>query len=358
FLLTIGLLVGWFLSLQVSKFSSNGPLKTFSVVVPFRNEAQHLAKLLQTLAAQSYPSAHYEVICVDDHSSDGSTLIVEEFASKNANVKLLQLPPQLIGKKRALAHGAAAAQFEIIATTDADCQVPYTWLESMAKQFTPNINLLVGAVKLQPGKDIFSKLQAMEFSSLIGSGFATLAFGKPTMANGANLAFRKAIFEQVGGYEGSWHVASGDDEHLMQKLSKQFPHSVHTMTGSESVVTTSPQASLNDFLQQRLRWAGKWKFNQSVFSKSLAVFIFLFQVTYLMSLMLFFFNDVDNRQLGLLLSVKWALEFLFLYAVHLFLRLKWNWFAFFALQIVYPIYVITVAITAFFSSTRWKGREL
>ncbi len=357
-MLTIALVVGWFVALQGAPRATKGPTKQISVVVAFRNEERHLAALLQTLFAQSYPPERYEVICVDDHSSDGSSAMVTDFASRHRNIKLLQLPPNLEGKKRALALGVAAAQFEFIATTDADCKVPERWLESVSSHFMPETNMLVGAVRLQADTTVFSKLQAMEFSSLIGSGFATLAFGIPTMANGANLAYRKSAFERVGGYEGSWHVASGDDEHLMHKIAKQFPNSVYPMAVSESVVTTSPQALLSDFVQQRLRWAGKWKFNQSRFSKSLAVFVFLFQITYVMSLGLLLSNVVDKRQMVLLLSFKWVLEFLFLYAVHLFLRVKWNWFAFLALQILYPLYVIAMAITTLFSSAHWKGRNL
>jgi cellulose synthase/poly-beta-1,6-N-acetylglucosamine synthase-like glycosyltransferase len=253
----------------------------------------------------------------------------------------------------------AASRFELIAITDADCVVPERWLESINTYFTSDINLLVGAVKIEPSNNFFSKLQAMEFASLIGAGFATLSLGLPTMANGANMAFRKSTFEKVNGYEGTLHIASGDDEHLMHKVAKQFPTTVRVMTTARSVVSTKPKSSLKEFEQQRLRWAAKWKSNQSFFSKSLAVFIFLFQVTYFLALFSLFFTFGNTRELALLLATKWFLEFLFLYAVHLFLNLEWNWISFLILQFVYPLYVMYIAIISFFSPAHvWKDREL
>ncbi|MFM7854827.1 MAG: hypothetical protein ACKO96_23585 [Flammeovirgaceae bacterium] len=163
----------------------------------------------------------------------------------------------------------------------------------------------------------------------------------------------------MNGYEGTLHIASGDDEHLMHKIARQFPTTVRAMTAAESVVSTKPKSSLKEFEQQRLRWASKWKFNQSLFSKSLAVFIFSFQVTYFLVLLLLVFTIENTRELVLLVATKWLFEFLFLYAVHLFLNLKWNWISFLMLQFMYPLYVMYIAIISFFSPAHvWKDRKL
>ncbi|MFM7858719.1 MAG: glycosyltransferase, partial [Flammeovirgaceae bacterium] len=123
-----------------------------------------MSNLLQTLYTQSYSQTDFEIICVDDQSSDESVSIVEGFSKRHHNIKLLRLPPHLTGKKHAIACGVAASCFELIATTDADCIMPERWLEWINAHFTSKVNLLVGAVKIEYSNDFFSKLQAMEFA--------------------------------------------------------------------------------------------------------------------------------------------------------------------------------------------------
>ncbi|MCE2958950.1 MAG: hypothetical protein LW841_17545, partial [Flammeovirgaceae bacterium] len=155
----------------------------------------------------------------------------------------------------------------------------------------------------------------------------------------------------------SYHIASGDDEHLMQKMHAQFPGSVRPMTDAQSVVLTKPLPTLSDFVQQRLRWAAKWKHNPSVITQSVAVLVLIFQITYAISLVMVVLQGFDNQLLIFLLLAKWVLEFLFLYAVHLFLKLRWHWLSFFLLQLCYPFYVVAVGAQSLFARVEWKGRK-
>ncbi len=357
FSLVLGLLVGWFLVFQTGSRSFSIEEQGITVIIPFRNEEQNLPNLLKTLADQNYPLRLYEVMLVDDHSADRSASIARQFIENHSNFRLLVLPQGLEGKKNAIAFGVSHSVHEIIVTTDADCTVPSNWLKSIGSNFPQQINMLAGGVKILPASSLSSKLQAMEFASLIGSGFATLGFQLPTMANGANLAFRKTAFEKVNGYEGSYHIASGDDEHLMQKIHTQFPGSVRPMTDAQSVVSTGPLLTLRDFFQQRLRWAAKWKHNPSMVTKLVAMVVLLFQFTYAISLAMVVLQGFGNRLLVFLLLAKWVLEFLFLYAVQLFLKLKWHWVSFFLLQFCYPIYVVAVGVQSLFVRVEWKGRK-
>lgn len=357
FSLLLALLVGWFLVFQNGSRSASIEEQSITVIVPFRNEEQNLPNLLKSLAGQNYPSKLYELILVDDHSTDHSASIVRQFIDEHSNFTLLVLPEGVEGKKKAIDFGVRHCVHEIIVTTDADCTVPPNWLKSISSSFTRQLNMLVGGVKIVSGPTLFSKLQAMEFASLVGSGFATLGFHLPTMANGANLAFRKTAFQKVNGYVGSYHIASGDDEHLMQKMHAQFPGSVRPMTDAQSVVLTKPLPTLSDFVRQRLRWAAKWKHNPSVITQSVAVLVLIFQITYAISLVMVVLQGFDNQLLIFLLLAKWVLEFLFLYAVHLFLKLRWHWLSFFLLQLCYPFYVIAVGAQSLFVRVEWKGRR-
>lgn len=359
FALVIGLLTGWHLSTEEDPTSHEAiPHRMLSVIVPFRNEAKSIINLLESLSKQSYPSSHFEVRLVNDHSEDDSVTIVNQFCLSHLNVELLHLPENLAGKKQALHLGIENSKGEIIVTTDADCEVSTSWLESINQTFTPKAMMCIGGVRVKGNGSLFSQLQSMEFSSLIGSAAATLSFGYPTMCNGANLAFRKQAFEKVNGYHDNNDIASGDDEFLMRKINSAFPGSIVFLNDSNAVVTTVPHQSLKGFIQQRIRWAGKWKFNRSVPTILLALFVFIFQASFLCLIILTAVKEIDSKFGLLLIGGKFLLEFLFLYQVGLFLKSKWRWPSFILLQFLYPIYVLSIGLLAQSKSYVWKERKV
>lgn len=320
-----------------------------------RNEALTITRLLNDLKHQDYPK--FEVIIVDDHSDDGCRATVESWLVAN-EVKsdfIKVLNNQAAGKKAAITLGVQNAGGEFIMTTDADCALPDTWISKTLEQFDNQTNLIVGAVRMK-GKLFTDYLQQLEFASLIGSGAATLGWQLPTMANGANLAFRKSSFITVGAYDGNSHIASGDDEFLLRKIHAHFPGSIFFNHNPATVVETQTHDSFRSFVNQRIRWASKWALHQGFFSKFLALLIFSFQLMCLSSpwLMLFDYLDV---QLGLsLLLIKALAEWLFFLPVLNLLRLPFNLPAFIVLQFIYPYYVVAIGLLANVSAYQWKGR--
>jgi poly-beta-1,6-N-acetyl-D-glucosamine synthase len=359
FVLVLLLIAGW--QLTVEKREQKPETKRnfkISVILPFRNESDNLSTILEGLAKQSYSSDCFEVILVNDHSSDDFGLIIDSFLSTNSNFRLLKLEHNQQGKKVALTLGIENAKGEIIVTTDADCSASPDWLSTINESFSSEkIMMAIGAVKIEPNASYFSQLQSMEFASLIGSGAATLSYGIPTMCNGANLAFRKAAFMAVEGYQGNMDIPSGDDEFLMRKIARKFPNSISFIAESSMVVTTQPHQSLSTFLHQRLRWASKWKHNESVPTKALAVFIFIFQFSYLLLPLFLIAGWMPMKMGAMLISTKLLLEFLFLYQVCIFLKLSWRWSSFLGLQFIYPIYVCWVGLLAQGKQFVWKGRK-
>lgn len=351
FLLTT-LMLGWnrVFSHQPNRNSSG---KFISVVIAVRNEGRNIRWLIGSLLEQQYPASGFEIIVVNDHSTDNTLEVLQPMASSAQNFSILSLTENEAGKKEALAKGILNARGKIIATTDADCQLPPDWLIKIDQVFSDEqCQMAVGLVSLQQ-QNLFSKLQSLEFAGVMGVTFGTLGWRIPTMCNGANLAFWKSTFEQVNGYAGNEHIASGDDEFLMRKIQARFPGSVVALN---SLVVTQPQASARDFFRQRIRWAGKWKVNSSFFAKSLAVFIWLFQASWVMLWV----------SAGLL-SVKYFLTFLlskiiidliFLLTVANRLNTAFNFFIFLLLQLVYPFYVFSVGILSWWKKVEWKGRKI
>jgi poly-beta-1,6-N-acetyl-D-glucosamine synthase len=362
FLLMILLLEGWRKAIrQTSPQPLGDESKPFiSVIIPIRNEQENIVNLLNGIVRQNYPSEKFEVIMVNDHSEDSTREVVETWLAKHSlpNFRFICLPATLAGKKAALAEGIKTAKGEIIVTTDADVSVGDGWLKATAALFHPSIQMVCGAVRILPGKSFFGEGQAIEFASLIGTGAATLALGIPTMCNGANLAFRKNVFEEVGGYTGNEHIPSGDDEFLLKKVIKRYPKGVDFNRNAESVVSVKALASPHEFFMQRVRWAGKWRAHGAVTSAFLAGFVFLFYVTMLLVLPLTLLGILPATDAGLLLGGKIIIEALFLFEVMKFLSVRFNGLWFFVLQWVYPLYVIFFGLAASFLTVSWKGRKI
>jgi poly-beta-1,6-N-acetyl-D-glucosamine synthase len=305
--------------------------------------------LLHDLSRQEYKN--FEIIVVNDDSEDETLWMVSTFEIKNLQV----IHNKGKGKKAAITSGIKLARGTIIVTTDADCSVPPQWLKEVRAGFrNPKIMMTFGAVRMEGTGSFFDDLQSMEFASLIGSGASAAALGFPIFCNGANLAFRKKAFLDVKGYEGNLFVPSGDDEFLMQKMQTLYPGSIRFLHHEQTVVTTHTQPDPDALLNQRVRWASKWRYNSSMLAQALAVVIVLLQVTFIIN-WCFIFSGAILYALFLIV-VKLILEAAFLLQVCRFIRTRWNWLAFFSLQVLYPLYVVTIAVTSFFVPFQWKNR--
>ena len=349
FLLLAILLAGWSRAMLAKTAPVTAKEPLISVIVPVRNEELTIGNLLGDLSLQEY--RNYEIIIVNDDSEDETLWMVSRFDLKNLYV----VHNKGKGKKAALTAGVRAARGGIIVTTDADCSVSPKWLHVIRAQFkNPRVMMAFGPVRLQGDDSFFHSTQAMEFSSLIGTGAATAALGFPMLCNGANLAFRKKAFTSVKGYDDNLQIPSGDDEFLMRKIEKAYPGSIRFINNQGATVTTVSQPDLRSLYNQRLRWASKWRYNSSRVSQTTAVLVVIFQLAFVANW--FFLFTPLILQAMFLMAVKMILEAALLLQVCRFLGTPWNWLAFFCLQFVYPFYVIGVAVASFFKPFRWKNR--
>ncbi len=260
------------------------------------------------------------------------------------------------GKKQALTSGVEAARGSLIVTIDADCRVGGRWLQGFRQSFSDSsVKLAFGAVRIRQDNKFWSSIQAIELASLIGSGAAFNGLGFPMLCTGANLAYRRQIFFDVGGYSGNEHIPSGDDEFLMRKVQLVFPGSIRFVNDPRNIVETNG-VTFSEFVDQRIRWAGKWSSN-NVPSVLTALFIFFFHLTYL-GMVTFGLLEKNLILLITVFALKSFLEFIFLRKVMFFLRSKWNWLAFIFLQITYSFYVVIIGVLANLKSPVWKGRKI
>ena len=287
-LFALALLYGWS-KLPLFKPTQTEFKTSVTIIVAARNEANNIDACLHSLLAQDYPRHLLEIILVDDHSEDDTAKRIQAHVTKTKHkLRLLKLE-EGAGKKNALAKGIVAASGELIVTTDADCLVGPLWIKTIAGYFEAHQpDLLLGPVQLAPANKLFERIQALEFTGVLGSGAALCGLGLPLYGNGANIAYRKASYLKVGGFSNHQHLASGDDMLLMQDIAKQ-KGKIAFLRNAEALVKTQPAKNIRAFWNQRLRWAGKNFRMISPLTLSIALLVTLSNIAVLASPLLFIF---------------------------------------------------------------------
>lgn len=326
-----------------------------SVIVPFRNEARHLERLVSALERQSHSS--FEVIFINDHSSDTSLELLATLLSAVSFSYKQESLDETSGKKAAISRGVQLSQGEVILTTDADCVFGKDWVQEMSLPFADgSIQMISGPVKLM-GQSLFQKWQQMEFSMLIATGAAGIAWQKPSMANGANLAYRKSVFEEVNGFAGVDAIASGDDELLLMKVQQRHPGSIRFLKHTNALVCTEALEYWSDFRDQRLRWASKWRFGKRKAAMTGAIAVFVFNLSVLILPVLAGLGLLTWGQAGLFFLGRLLLEAFLVLMLNRFFRSKLSVVALLLHQILYPFYAIYFGVAANFGNFHWKGRS-
>lgn len=331
---------------------------SFSVLIPIRNESENIINLLSDLKRQEYPKEQFEVIIIDDQSSDDSHQKVSDFIRSNdVDWKLISVNENDgSGKKYAITSGVSVAKNDYIITVDGDCSVGRKWLAAYATQYALHQSKMVTGPVNMRGYGLFQRLQGLEFSGLIGIGAATLRSGNPTMCNGANLSYHKATFDEVHGYQGNENIPSGDDEFLLQKIYKRYPDRVSFLKSSDAIVDTQAKMTFLDLLSQRIRWSSKWRFHKSFFIKLMAMMGFLNYLSLFMSIL----EMTQNNQwvfLSIVLCLRWVALFYFSYPIAQFFSKKDVLWMSLMIEIIYPFFVIFLGIASIFGKYSWKGRH-
>jgi len=334
-----------------------------SVVVAARNEQDRIGNLLHDLTHQTYPEDLYEIIVVDDGSSDRTATVVRAAQAEHPNVRLLHVaetPTWMSPKKFALEQGIRAARGEIILTTDADCRVSNAWIETVLSYFHDDVGMVVGFSQMgrpREKRSLLERLQALDFLSLMGAAAGACQIRFPLAGSGQNLAYRKEAFLSVGGYSQVGHRVSGDDVLLLQLVRRQTDWRIVFAFDPRAHATTEPEKTLSALLNQRRRWAsnGVYQFflNQPFFLYALNTFTLNLFILAGFPVALF---TGGLSLVGSAFAAKALAELvLLLRAGQLFGRLD--------LLKVYPLwvilqipYVVLVGFGGTFGNFTWKGR--
>jgi poly-beta-1,6-N-acetyl-D-glucosamine synthase len=337
------------------KENSEGNLsKSVSLLISLRNESENLPQLRAAIL-RVYDSLR-EILLVDDHSEDDTLLLLQGYFQNDPKIQVLSNPG--FGKKSAINFAISRASGELLVTTDADCNWNPDWIEQLKRHFqSEDIQLVAGPVLSSPGKNLLERFQLLEWASILLVSNFSFKIGKPLTCSAANMAFRKTAFVQVNGFQGNEENPSGDDEFLLKKMIGEFgAGSVRYFCSGKSLVLTSPEKTWSSLVNQKVRWAGKWKSHSSgfhVFSSLLPVF---FQLIWVFSFLLLSQGKAGILAFCVMWIFKILAERLSFDRILRSLEKPFPLSDLIATSFIHPIYLLAVAIRIVKGTYIWKGR--
>ncbi len=315
-LMMLLMMIGFIIS--ISKKRKNKKKKqSFSILIPIFNEEKNLPNLIAHLSKLDYPKTDFEVIFINDCSTDNSFDWLEEhednFEFKHAIINL----HKKVGKKTAIEKAWTLANFDNIVTTDADCVMKPNWLKVINKQKS---ELSIGVVlKKSDSLRFLHKFQEVESMLLAGITIGSGALKNPILSSGANLSYSKKMAKFLRPYKDNKTMVSGDD---MFMLDAMLNANQKIVVRPENSVATTVKKTWRSYFEQTARWSsktlpGKRAKKLKIRGLSFVAFTTLItNVLWLLTIIMYFFT-FDNNFIYLAL-IKPLVDFLFLFLTSLF----------------------------------------
>lgn len=356
-IVVIAFIKGWHSLVYFKSGEKEGKTRV-SILVAARNEETNISQTVDDLLAQNYNKELTEIIFIDDHSTDRTAEIIRSYSNRGVKLICLNEDQALNSyKKKAIQTAIGQSNGSLIITTDADCRMGPHWLKVIVQFYeTGNYKMISSPVAYFQEKSFFERAQSLEFLYLIGLGASTIGNKQPSTCNGANLAYEKEAFYEVGGFKGIDDLASGDDELLLHKMAARFDNNIGFLKNQDAIVYTHAKPNLKEFIQQRKRWASKSTRYKNKSIIVLGVCIWLFNLSVLMNLGIGLFIGFYFKLAIFQILAKIIAEFLFLYDVTGFARRRKLLFLLPVLNILHMIYIVYIGIAGNSGKYNWKGR--
>ncbi|MDI9309018.1 MAG: glycosyltransferase [Limnohabitans sp.] len=362
-------------------------MTTFTIIIPFRNETENLPKLLASIEKLEYPTNLFEVILVDDDSTDGWKMDDGRWKIEDGRWRMEDGGWKMVDgrwkiedgrwrmedggwkmvdgrwmivknerktnspKKDAINTAIKIAQNEWIITTDADCVVPEKWLATFDAFIQENkVKMVASGVIYNSQSNFLENFQQLDLLSLQGTTIGSFGNAQAFMCNGANFCYKKDFFITLNGFEGNENIASGDDVFLLQKAIAKDATCVHFLKSQEAIVTTNPEATWKALFYQRVRWASKTANYQDMYSKQLGVFVFLINALLITTLVFQLWNVFVYA-----FAYKVLVDYLLFRTTVTFFRLPLR--NLITSSLLYMFFCTAVVVYSLFGKYEWKGRR-
>lgn len=222
-----------------------------SVIIASKNEDKNLKSHLPLVLSQNHPN--FEVIIVDDRSTDDTFKIMEDLKQTYQNLRYVRVKDrEKSSKKNALRYGIAQAKFEYLIFTDADCKpLSHEWLSQIEKQFSSKNSVVLGYSPYKTQKGHLNDLIRFETFITALHYFSFAKIGQAYMGVGRNLAYTKTIFNDLGQFDDHQHILSGDDDLFVNKASGKYV--INCCLDPKTFVESLPKQSWKAWINQKRR---------------------------------------------------------------------------------------------------------
>ena len=356
--IAIAFLIYGFTKVNTIDYIGLKPKTAFTIIVPFRDEAENLPILLESLSKLQYPTELVDVLLVDDESEKKCTS-PSPYRSQSRyaiqiikNIRISNSP-----KKDAITTAMQTVHTDWIVTTDADCTFHENWLLTLDNhiQLHP-VSMLAGAVTYACENSFLHHFQQLDLASLQGATIGSFGINKGFMCNGANFAYTKSFFKELNGFEGNDVIASGDDVFLLQKAMNHFPEKVYYLKSQNNIVNTKPLNNWKSLFYQRVRWASKTSSYQSTFGKGMGVLVFMANLALVLAFGFLFLGVITFQNIILLFVLKFSIDSFLIYKTNRFLTQNKMRYLILS-SVFYPFFSTSVALYSLFGKYKWKGRK-
>ncbi|MFQ5822613.1 MAG: glycosyltransferase [bacterium] len=344
------------------KPGSNKQKPKVSIIIAARNEERHIHKCLTAILNQTYPKNKFEIIVIDDRSEDRTAEIVKNFADNHRQISLLQIKDSsghLAPKKRAIDSGIRHAAGEIIVTTDADCQPGPNWLSEVVRYFDSDVGIVAGfnPYKIENSTSLFfHQMLSLDYFAMSCVAAASAGLKYPISCTGGNFAYRKKVYEQIGGFKKIGHWISGDDDFFLEQVRENTTWKICYAAHPNTFVSTEPPENLKTFIHQRIRYASKCRhYNTPVTVGLVGVYLLNFFILLGLFLLPFIPQLLPVCVAGFI--TKNLAEFTFLRRGQKIFQIQFKPYVFFLTAVLHPIYIVLVGFLGQFANFQWKGER-
>ncbi|MBI5022042.1 MAG: glycosyltransferase [Ignavibacteriales bacterium] len=325
-----------------------------TIMVAARDEEEFIGDCITSLLKIDYPENKFEIIIVNDSSTDKTPEIVQSFAHTGRNLRMVTTTTgtgNLRGKANAIAQGMETAIGEIVLFTDADCRVPKNWVKETVKYFGDDTGIVGGFTLLNANRS-FEGIQALDWLFLFGLASATSGLKIPLTAIGNNLAIRMQAYKEVGGYK-DIPFSVTEDYALVQSILQRTEYKIKFPLEPNCLVQSSACKSWEQLYRQKKRWGVG---GTDMILRGYLIMFVGWMAKFLILISLFFLDPKITAVAFVITSIG---EMIFLEKILGRFRVR-KYFKFvFPFLLYFLIYVLVIPFIAFFSrNVVWKKRSL
>jgi cellulose synthase/poly-beta-1,6-N-acetylglucosamine synthase-like glycosyltransferase len=347
------LLINFLFYISIKKTFSkkiNQPADTkISVIIAAKNEEENITNLINALDNQDYDKNLFEVIIVDDNSSDKTYELTCGQLTDKTNFKIIKADSKPFpGKKGALTVGIEKAKNDFIMITDADCSPQKEWLKIYSGILAKSYDFVFGAAPFFKENSFINNLSCFENIRSSILTFTSEIIGIPYSAAARNFGFKTPSFEKIKGYSNTLETLSGDDDLLLREAVKN-KMKISLATDKGSFVYSKTKNNLRDYLKQKARHT-QTSLHYLPIHKLLLAFWHLLNLFFLVSPILIF---VDSIFLPLFL-IKIITDVIVVFNLQKYFGYDFNPLRIFYLQIAYELFLILNFFNALIEKTDWK----